>query len=344
MKKSKLLSILVPLMAMGLAGCGNGNTEKKDDEKVNNTTSYESDTTNHWTVGADGTAGTKEKHTFVLDEAKGTPATCTAKGEKVEVCSVCGYEKKSAVSKKSHTYVEDATASEASTCSKAGKKVEKCSACGDVKETALSMLDHTYVEDTAAYVAPTCSSEGKKVEKCSACQNVKETALPKSAHTLGTGTEKTENGRTYYEYECSTCHNKVSSMIKFNTYTVEAGSFADGKISKEPVGKIAWTFQLPAGEYDVYFEVKFSSSSSAANRTFASRKVELTFNGEPLTYDNEKTPEQVGMTSSGYTSCTFFKITATGGVDKLTISNPDYRLVFDETGYINFKPVAAANA
>lgn len=338
MKKSKLLSILVPLMAMGLAGCGNGSTTNKDGTK------YESDTSSHWTVGDDGSASTKEKHTFVEDASKSTPATCSAKGEKVEVCSVCGYEKITSVSKAAHTYVEDTAASEKPTCSKAGKKVEKCTVCGDVKETGFSKLEHTYVEDTSAKVNPTCSTEGKKVLKCSVCQDVKEITLPKSAHTLGTGTEKTENGRTFYEYECSTCHNKVSSMIKFNTYTVEAGSFADGKISKDPVGKIAWTFQLPAGEYDVYFEVKFSSSSSAANRTFASRKVELTFNDEPLTYDNEKTPEEVGMTSSGYTSCTFFKITATGGIDKLTISNPDYRLVFDDTGYINFKPVAAANA
>ena len=281
------------LFAMSLVGCGNG--EDKGEAK------REFDSSGHWIIEADGTKGAKEKHTLVEDASKAKAATCKDEGEKVEVCSVCGYEKKSSVSK----------------------------------------LNHNYVEDASAYKAPTCKDEGEKVEKCSVCSDVKKTTLPKSAHTLGAGTEKTEGGRTYFEYECSTCHNKVNSMIPFNTYIVEAGSFdADGKISKEPVGRIGWNFQLPAGEYDVYFEVKFSSSSSAANKTFASRKVELTFNGEPLTYDNEKTPEEVGMTSSGFTSCTFFKITATGGIDKLTISNPDYRLVFDSTGYINFKPVA----
>ena len=335
MKKAKLLSILVPLMAMGLAGCGNGSPTIKDGTK------YESDTSSHWTVGDDGTAGTKEKHTFVEDAAKSTPATCSAKGEKVEVCSVCGYEKKTSVSKAAHTYVEDTTASEASTCSKAGKKVEKCSACDDVKETALSKLDHTYVEDTSAKVNPTCSTEGKKVEKCSVCQDVKETALPKSAHTLGAGTQKTENGRTFSEYECSTCHNKVTSMIAFNTFTVEAGSFENGKISQDPVGRITWNVQLPAGEYDVYFEAKFSSSSGA-NRTFETRRVELTYNGTAVDYDKTKTAEDVGLDSSSYKAFTFCKITATGGVDKMTLENPNYRLVFDTAGYINFVPVSTA--
>ena len=46
------------------------------------------------------------------------------------------------------------------------------------------------------------------------------------------------------------------------------------------------------------------------------------------------------MNSSEYKACTFFTITATGGVDKMTMQNPNYRLVFDTEGYIVFKPVA----
>ena len=299
MKKAKILSMLIPLMAMGLAGCGNSDADENGDAKVNDIAKYEKDNSSHWIVGPDGAAGTKEKHTLVLDESKSTPASCKAKGEKVEVCSVCGYEKK----------------------------------------TSFSKLEHSFVDDPTSSVAATCSTEGKTVQKCSVCGEPREIAVPKLAHTLGAGTEKTENGKTYLEYECSTCHSKVSSMIPFNTYKVEAGSFDDGKISKEPVGKISWTIQLPAGEYDVYFDVKFSSSTSAANRTFESRKVDVTYNDVAVDYDKTKTAEDVGMTSSSYTACTFFKITATGGVDKLAISNPDYRLVFDVNGKVNFVPV-----
>lgn len=291
MKKTKLLSILMPLFAMSLVGCGNG--EDKDEAK------REFDSSGHWIVEADGTKGAKEKHTLVENASKAKAATCKEEGEKVEVCSVCGYEKKSSVSK----------------------------------------LAHNYVEDTAAYKAPTCGAEGEKVEKCSACNDIKKTPIDKSAHTLGAGTTKIDDkGREYSEFECSQCHQTVSTRIPFNTYEEISGTFEEGKIAKDG-GEIGWTFQLPAGDYDVYFEAKFSSSSGG-NRTFATRQVVVTYNGNNVEYDTSKTAEDVGMNSSEYKACTFFTITATGGVDKMTMQNPNYRLVFDTEGYIVFKPVA----
>lgn len=281
----------MPLFAMSLTGC-----ETKDGEKGEG--KMEFNNTNHWTVAEDGTIGEKAKHTFEEDKSKAKAATCAAEGEKVEKCTVCGYEKK----------------------------------------TTLSKLSHEFVEDAAASTTSTCSVPGKKVEKCKNCTEKKETDLPLAAHTLGAGTEKTEGERTYFEFECSTCHNKVNSMIPFNSMTVEAGSFADGKISQDPVGRIAWNVQLPAGYYDVYFEAKFSSSSGA-NRTFETRKVEVTYNGASVEFDKSKTAEEVGLDSSNYKAFNLCTITATGGVDKMTLENPNYRLVFNTEGYINFKPV-----
>ncbi len=299
MKKAKILSILIPLMAMGLAGCGNSDTDENGDTKVNDIAKYEKDNSSHWIVGPDGAAGAKEKHTLVLDESKGTPATCKAKGEKVEVCSVCGYEKK----------------------------------------TSTSKLDHNFVDDPASSQAATCSTDGKTVQKCSVCGEPKETPVPKLAHTLGAGTAKTDDkGREYTDFECSECHQTVSTRISFNTFEEISGTFEEGKIAKDG-GKIGWTFQLPAGDYDVFFEAKFSSSSGG-NRTFATRQVVVTYNGNNVEYDTSKTAEDVGMNSSEFKACTFFTITATGGVDKMTMQNPNYRLVFDTEGYIVFKPVA----
>ena len=332
MKKIKVLSVLMSLMAMGLAGCGNNGGVK--DAK------YGSDASGHWTVAEDGTKGEKAKHDLKEDASKGKAATCKEAGEKVEVCSVCGYEKKTTVNKLAHTYVEDTAASQAATCSAEGKKVEKCSVCQDVKETPISKLAHTYVEDTAASQPATCSTEGKKVEKCSVCQDVKETPIAKTAHTLGAGTARTDDkGREYTDFECSVCHATVSTRIAFNTFTIIAGDFKDGKISQDPVGEIAWNVQLPAGDYDVFFEAKFSSSSGA-NRTFETRKVNLNYNGVDVEYDKSKTAEDVGLTSSGFNAFTFCTITATGGVDTMKLQNPNYRLVFDTEGYIVFKPVA----
>lgn len=293
MKKIKILSVLMSLMAMGLAGCGNNGGEKD--------ATYGSDASGHWTVAEDGTKGEKAKHDLKEDASKGKAATCKEAGEKVEVCSVCGYEKK----------------------------------------TTLSKLSHEFVEDAAASTTSTCSVPGKKVEKCKNCTEKKETDLPLAAHTLsGAGTAKTDdNGREYTEYTCSTCHGVVSTRIAFNTFTVTAGEFKDGKISQDPVGEIAWNVQLPAGDYDVYFEAKFSSSSGA-DRTFETRKVNLNYNGVDVEYDKTKTAEDVGMNSSDFVAFTFCSITATGNVDTMKLQNPNYRLVFDTEGYIVFKPVA----
>jgi len=296
MKKLKVLSILMPLFGMSLVGCG-----EKGETETNG--KFESDATNHWKVDAEGNKTEKAKHTFAEDASKAVAATCTADGEKVEICSVCGYEKKSKVNK----------------------------------------LDHSYVEDTAASVASTCSVAGKKVEKCKNCTEKKETALPLAAHTLsGAGTAKADDkGREYTEYTCSTCNSVVSTRIAFNTFEVTKGTFDDGKISKEPVeGEIAWKVQLPAGDYDVYFEAKFSSSSSAANRSFETRKVNLNYNDVDVDYDKSKTAEDLGMSTSEYKAFTFCSITATGNVDTMKLSNPNYRLIFDTDGYIVFKPVA----
>ena len=285
----------MPLFAMSLTGCGTKDGEKGEGK-------MEFNNTNHWTVAEDGTIGEKAKHTFEEDKSKAKAATCSAEGEKVEKCTVCGYEKK----------------------------------------TSISKLSHEFVEDTAASTASTCSVAGKKVEKCKNCTEKKETALPLAAHTLsGAGTAKTDDkGREYMEYTCSTCNGVVSTRIAFNTFEVTQGSFENGKISQDPVGEIAWNVQLPAGDYDVYFEAKFSSSSGA-NRTFETRKVNLNYNGVDVDYDKTKTAEDVGMNSSDFVAFTFCSITATGNVDTMKLQNPNYRLVFDTDGYIVFKPVAA---
>ena len=98
-----------------------------------------------------------------------------------------------------------------------------CEMCGNVLKCPHCDISYTYHKTKDILRCHYCGMAISMPKECPYCHT-------KTLKELGTGTEKTENGRTYYEYECSTCHNKVSSMIKFNTYTVEAGSFADGKI------------------------------------------------------------------------------------------------------------------
>ena len=375
MKKTKIIGLLLPLLSLGLAGCGDDNTGENKN--------YSKNATHHWiedvadsrgehefedspedsvaaTCSAPGktaqkckvcgytktTDVAKLKHNYVVDEAASTASTCKDAGKKVEKCTLCGDVKEKTLSLANHTYVVDTAASSESTCKVAGKKVEKCSVCGNVKETTLSLAEHSYVEDTSQAAAPTCSQVGKKVEKCSVCDNVKETTIPKTAHTLGAGTAKTEDGKTYYEYECSTCHNKVESRVKISDAELIKGSMGTsgndkGKLSTDP-GVAAWTFQLPAGEYDVYFDMNYSSSGEG--KTLSERGVKVTLNGEDVTFDNTVSDDVIGTSTSEFKSVTFCSITATGGGDVITIQNPYYRYVFDyDNGYVSFlpKPVVA---
>ena len=315
------------LFAMSLAGCG------EDKPK------YQYDAENHWVEGAEGA---KVAHEFEDNEEKSTAATCLDKGIKVRTCKICGYDESTETKKLGHKYAVDNETSTASTCTVAGKKVEKCANCGDTKETPLSLASHNMAEDTAASTQPTCSTPGTIVKKCSnpGCSHTESENVGTSAHNLGAGVAKDDNGKEYYEYECSTCHNKVQNRVKFTEWASIEGEFdSENKLSTSPVvGMPTWNIQLPAGEYAVYFEAKISTTG----KTLKNRSVKVTFNGTEVNFDNTKTDADLGLTTSGYSEFTFCNITATGGIDKITLQNPHYRFVFNPDGYVTFKPVATA--
>ena len=327
MKKSKIMGLFLPLVAMSLIGC--------DDKKVE----YQTDNQYHW-VGDDESQ--KGEHEFEPNEEKSVAATCKAKGKTVQTCKICGYDKEEVIRELSHKYENDEAASTASTCTVKGKQIQRCSLCGDTKETPLKLADHELVDDPTAAETATCSKPGKTVKKCKNCEYTEDTKIPALPHTLDAGVEKTDDqGKAYKEYTCSTCGGKVTNRVAINTYTVisEGVEIKDKelKVTQSPVGEIGWDVQLPAGDYDVYFDAKFSGSSGA-NRTFETRKVEVKYNDVVVEYDTSKTAEDYGLNTSTYTSFTFCSITATGGIDKMTLKNPNYRLIFDLDSYIVFIP------
>ena len=155
----------------------------------------------------------------------------------------------------------------------------------------------------------------------------------------------------YYEYECSTCHNKAESRVKISDAVMVQGTLGDsgsekGKFSSSNNGGTtgigSWKFQLPAGEYDVYFDMKYSTSGEG--KTLSERGVKVTLNGADVSFDNTVSDDVLGTSTSEFKSITFCSITATGGVDVITLQNPYYRYVFDyDNGYVSFlpKPVVA---
>ena len=196
---------------------------------------------------------------------------------------------------------------------------------------------HTYVEDTEKSVAATCNTVGKKVTKCSICGYENEDEIPKTAHSLGAGVNKSDGNREYIEYECSICHQKVKNIVKFSDYVSLIGTIEDGKLSTDPLGTATWNIMLPAGDYDVYFEAKYSSSGEG--KKLGDRGIDVSFNDEVIGFNSKLTEQDLGMSTTEFKAFTFFSVTATGGIDSLSLSNAHYRFIFDMNGYITFKPV-----
>ena len=189
----------------------------------------------------------KAEHTYKTVE---TPATCTEKGKKEEVCSVCNNVKtRTTIAATGHKYVE--TVKTAATCTTAGTKDLKCSACDSAKTEAIAALGHKYVEvdktpatcTTAGSVTtkcsncedvvttaidalghtevktevtpPTCAAEGSGTKSCSVCQEDLGTySIPKIACDASTITETSDSGYTYFTCSvCSACGQKSNYVF-----------------------------------------------------------------------------------------------------------------------------------
>ena len=264
-------------------------------------TEYSYDKTYHWVEGAEAD---KAKHDYQDEPEKTIQPTCTEKGKTFELCKVCGYE----------------------------------------KETPQNMLDHELVEDTAQGKAATCSEKGKIVEKCKNCTFTKTTDLEKTSHSFGEGVSKTDSAsRAYKEFECSICHSKtIKYSVKFNSFnSTNAPSASDDgyKLASSTGKPTTWNVSLEAGEYEVYFSAKYSSTG--AGYSLDGRGIAVKYNNTEVEFDSSLTEEDLGLSTDEYREFSFFKITATGGQDVLSLENPYYRFVFEGAADITFVKVAA---
>ena len=132
---------------------------------------WQNDENRHWKLCADGDGGKVDNkaHTFEekADDPEAKAASCKEAGVKVEVCTVCGYKKKTELDKLAHTYVDDPTdpANKEATCSEPGVKVQVCSACGDRQEIPvlaehdLQPFEHTTGEGEVTETIKKCSKD-----------------------------------------------------------------------------------------------------------------------------------------------------------------------------------------
>ena len=110
-----------------------------------------------------------------IGEPQITPATCVCEGEKLFTCTGCAYSYTEKIPKTEHTY-DEWDVSEISCV--ASKVSRKCHYCGRVQTMTLSGDLHEYGEWTQT-IAPTLKAVGEEQRVCTACGNVQTREVPK---------------------------------------------------------------------------------------------------------------------------------------------------------------------
>ena len=137
--------------------------------------------------------------------------TCTAKGEKTRVCSLCGEKETKPVDMLPHTYGNWIVRREA-TCTAEGEYYRVCKVCGHEETSVIEKKPHTY-GSWVVVREPTCTAKGLKVRRCTVCGYEKTKEIDKLPHNYGewvVTTEATENSSGVEMRVCQDCGRKQS--------------------------------------------------------------------------------------------------------------------------------------
>ncbi len=140
-----------------------------------------------WIIPATG------EHTYTETVTK--PATCTEKGEKKLVCSVCNDTKTVEIDALGHNE-ETVEVTKPATCTVDGEKVYKCSRCGEVQKTEVIKAEgHKFSTEWTVDVEATVGKAGSKSHHCLNCdERADVTEIP--ALTDNTPTPKPDTPKT----------------------------------------------------------------------------------------------------------------------------------------------------
>ena len=144
--------------------------------------------------------------------------TCTEKGSKHKICTVCGTEiEVEEIAANGHTAGEWTTTKEP-TCTEKGSKHKVCTVCGAELETAdVDELGHDY---QAVVTAPTCTERGYTTHTCSRCNDsYVDTYVDALGHKFGEWTvtkEAQEDEKGEEKRTCSTCGATLTREIEAN--------------------------------------------------------------------------------------------------------------------------------
>ena len=183
MKKSKFFTTLAIFAALALTACGGGGqasepakssgkpaASSKCTHQVDENAEWLSNDSQHWhECKLCGAKVDAKSHTWEDDPSvPETPATCSAKGEKTQKCSVCGKTKTVATDKLEHTWGEwvlDANAK----CGEAGTRTRECTLCHEPETETLGIIPHEWDLDNATTVPASNGGVEYTTAKCKKC-------------------------------------------------------------------------------------------------------------------------------------------------------------------------------
>ena len=138
-----------------------------------------------------GKATAKASHTYGSWTQTKAPS-CTAKGEKERICSVCSVKDVQAVDMLAHTW-DAGTVTKEPTCTAKGSKLLTCSVCQKTSTEAIAALGHTWDAGTVVK-EPGCETTGSKKVTCTTCQKTSTEEIAALGHTWDAGTVTTAPG------------------------------------------------------------------------------------------------------------------------------------------------------
>ena len=134
-------------------------------------------------------------------------ATCTEKGSKIRVCSVCEYEEVEEIPALGHDIADDDWFVDYNaTCVDDGRMAAYCARCGEfVYKTIPATGNHDF-SDWKTTKPATCTATGTKTRTCSVCGKVETATIAKTAHKyVNTVVKPTYTAQGYTLHKCSVC-------------------------------------------------------------------------------------------------------------------------------------------
>ena len=139
-------------------------------------------------------------------------ATCTEKGQKEKVCTVCGEKVTEAIPANGHAFAETFTVDTEPTCTVEGSKSKHCANCDEVADvTAIAAKGHSWNDDYTIDKEASCTEEGSKSIHCATCGITDETTvtdIPAKGHSFGDWVEVTPSdceNSGLKQHTCESC-------------------------------------------------------------------------------------------------------------------------------------------